>query len=241
MAKPALKILQAEDVLEKFFHVLKLRNSGPVRSYKLTLAIVKALNLVTNGALENAASGRLAVEMLKRFQKQKKQHQNVLALNEPTFPLLEETHYEKLRELCANFITKAISMPQPQQRAVAKDVLVHLLLLHLVTGAPPRHQVFSKMELRHLIWREADSSYEIQMDGVDPPLKCGHPVFLTLAPRLSAFYKTWLTIFRPLYVHGDSPFVFPNTRGGCQSKFTPAIEALTLRYLDMKVPTSKFR
>lgn len=240
-AKPTLKVLERVDVIEKFCYILELRKSGPVRNYKVFLAIVKALELVTNGDTEKAASGKLVVDNMKKYQKKKKQHQNVLAINDPKFDLLEEADYEKLRELCANFITKATTLPQPQKRAVAGEVLLHLILMHLVSGPPPRHQVFSKMERRHLLWREEEKCYEIQMDGVDPPLKWGNPIQLLLTPRLSGFYESWLTIFRPLYIHTESPFVFPNTLGGTQSKFTTGIQRLTLKYLDKKVPISKFR
>lgn len=240
-AKPTLKVLGREDVIEKFCYILDLRKSGPVRKYKVFLAIVKALDFAIDGGAEKAASGKLVLDTLKKLQKKKKQHQNVLAVNDPKYPLLGESDYEKLRELCANFITKAAALSQPQKREAAGDVLYHVILMHLVSGAPPRHQVFSKMECRHLIWREEEKSYEIQMDGVDPPLKYGHPILLVLTPRLSAVYQTWMTIFRPLFIQVDSPYVFPNTLGGCQSKFTPGIRTLTLKYLDKKVPISKFR
>jgi len=48
---------------------------------------------------------------------------------------------------------------------------------------------------------------------------------------------------RNLYVPEgvESPFVFPNSRGGQATKLSPGIKTLTQKYLGVEVPVSKFR
>jgi len=241
-AKPSLAVLTDQEVLEKFLYVIKARGNGPIRIYKLLLAIRKAVTYVTKGSAKQSPSSSFLEKALKDYQKKKKQHQNRQYTCDPTYTLLSEDQYEQLRERCELFLTKAATLADPQKRAIAKEFMEHLILLTLVSVAPPRHQVFSFLEPRHLVWREDEKSYEIQMDGVDPGLKYGHPVLLLLPPALSVFYKSWIETFRRIYLNErTSNYVFPNTLGGRATKLSPGIEKLTKKYLKVVLPISKFR
>jgi hypothetical protein len=237
-AKPSLKVLANQDVIEKYVHVMKARRNGPIRIYKLLLAILKAIKFVT----KDAQACVFLEKELKEYQKKKKQHQNNQYLAEPKYPLLTSTNYDNLREKCTLFLSKAVTLPEREKRARAKEFMDHLILMTLVSVAPPRHQVFSLLEIRHLCWREEEAGYELQMDGVDPPLKCGHPVLLLLTQELSVFYKTWIETFRSYYLRErTSNFLFPNSIGGRATKLSPALERLTTKYVGVAVPISKFR
>lgn len=241
-AKPSLKVLNDQVIIEKYLHVMKVRGNGPIRIYKLLLAILKAVNFVTKGMPAQDSPRAYLEKEVKEYQRKKKQHQNNQSLNQPKYPLLTALQYDNVREKCQLFLAKAVTLPGKEQMSKAKLFMDHLILMTLVSVAPPRHQVFSLLEERHLIWRAEENAYELQMDGVDPPLKCGHPVLLLLTEELSVFYKLWVEKFRSLYLkERTSSFLFPNSLGGRATKLSPALERLTMKYIGVVIPISKFR
>jgi hypothetical protein len=182
------------------------------------------------------------VSTLKEAQKKNKQQQSSARVLPPKFYIPSAEDYSHLKDRCIMFLCKTPRLVTSQQQSRFKEFMDHLILLTLVSVAPPRKQVFALMEPRHLIWKEDQKSYEIHLDGADPPLKTKKPVFLVLPSDVSAHYKVWLETIRALYLLTPvSKFVFPNAHGNSHKKLTDGIKALTCRYLKQAVPMSKFR
>lgn len=190
--KASLQTLQNVDYIQKFLWVCQARNNGPIRIYNLFLVIAQAMKFRAKQMgtpLDAIASWVFIQKTLKENQKAIKQRENAARILPPSFPLLQSHDYDLLKDHSTTFLAKTASLGVKDQRSCARQYMDHLILLTLISVAPPRHQVFALMEKRHLLWMEEEKCFEARFDGSDPPLKNGKAVYLILPSNVSGFYK----------------------------------------------------
>ena len=180
------------DIVQKFIWTCNARKNGANRTYNLFLVIGQALKFTasrTGASPEDALSWSLVSQTQKQYRTRVQREHNAASVLPPKFPLLEEGDYESLRDKCTVFLRKTLSLSQVDKRKRVREYMDHVILLTLISVATPRHQIFSLMEYRHLVWLEDEGCYQILFDGSNPPLKNGKAILLLLPTELSVFYK----------------------------------------------------
>lgn len=190
--RPTLKVLADKDVVQKLLWACQARKNGAIRIYNLFLTIAQALKFcasVDGTSFQDTQSWRLVSTTQKIYQKTVKQEQNASRILPPKFAILKAEDYDILKDRCMVFLSRIATLSEGDKRKNARKYMDHLILLTLTSVPTPRHQIFSLMEHRHLVWMEEETGYQIIFDGSNPPLKNGKAILLLLPSELSAHYK----------------------------------------------------
>lgn len=241
-AEPALKVLESREVIQRLKWILDARGVTPGRTYYIFLRITQFLQYRSKTMkipLEQIDSWDLVCNVRKKSDHSELKRRRARARLPPTFHLLTESEFDTLREKTTQKLSHIIAHENPQLKAIRRLYMGNLLVLSLVTMPPPRSQVFRLMQFgEHFKWN--GETYEIVMDGENPQLKNGKPVYLVIPPSVGYFYTKWIE----LCLAGNSRFgclVFASSRGRVIQKLNPIIFPVTDEYLKKEVPISKFR
>jgi len=194
--RPKLEVLERVEIVQKFFWTCKARKNSPNRIYNLFLLIGQILHFTasrTGAKAEEAPSFPFVSRTQKLYRKAIQRAHQAASILPPKFPLLKEDEYETLRQKCETFLYRTGSLSPAERRKCSREYMDHLILLTLISVATPRHQIFSLMELRHLVWMEDEDTYQIIFDGSNPPLKNGKAILLLLPRGVSVFYKVFFS------------------------------------------------
>lgn len=236
-------VLENLEVVTKLKWVYQARNTTPGRIFQLFWRIHQILDYqLKNQKTESKTIPSLdfVLKTKKATEKQEQRRKVGLEMAPPTFPLLVAEQYKVLKTEGLGYLETESRMPDAKKKSQSRCFIGHIIVVTLVTTASPRTQFFKSVERRHLQWISELETYEIRMDGHNPPLKNGKPIVLVLPKEVGKFWKIWLEDFRPrLFPKGEQVFV--NTKGKKLTKISDLVKPITLKYLKIEVPASKFR